>query len=190
MKILLLDNYDSFTYNLFHLLEKISSDEIIVKRNDEIFAHDLNSFDRIVLSPGPGLPNDAGNMMSIIDNWKKTKPILGVCLGQQALALSCGSELENLKNVFHGVASPIYFNKNEKLFENIPQESLVGRYHSWVVTENSLPPEILIIARDKENSIMAIKHKDYPFYGVQFHPESIMTDHGELLLQNWLRIKF
>lgn len=190
MKILLLDNYDSFTFNLFHLIEKISDFEIQVIRNDEIKANECSRFDAIILSPGPGLPNQAGNMMDIIESWKKDKPILGVCLGHQALSISCGAILQNLPNVFHGVATPLYFDESDLLFNTFMQRSLVGRYHSWVIKEESLPSDISIIARDAEKNIMAIKHQVYPFYGVQFHPESILTTDGEIFLKNWLNIYF
>jgi anthranilate synthase component II len=189
MKILLLDNYDSFTYNLYHLLHDCGESEIIVRRNNEITLDEVNVFDKILLSPGPGLPNGAGLMPEIIKQFAKEKNILGVCLGLQAITESFGGSLLNLKNVFHGVATNIYVkNGGDKLFLNVPGVFPAGRYHSWVADSATLPSCLEITAIDNENQIMAIKHRELNIYGVQFHPESVLTPCGKTIIQNWLRL--
>ena len=185
-KVLIIDNYDSFTYNLKHQLE-VNNVIVEVRKNDQINLEEVNYFDKILLSPGPGLPSDAGIMPEIIKVYAGKKPILGICLGHQAIAEAFGGELKNLNSVFHGVALPVYYD-NEKLFEHLQNPFLAGRYHSWVINEDTLPEEIIIIARDKFSHIMAIKHKYLKVYGVQFHPESIMTPQGTQIITNWLKM--
>ncbi|MBA3898867.1 MAG: aminodeoxychorismate/anthranilate synthase component II [Bacteroidetes bacterium] len=184
--ILLLDNYDSFTYNLVHLVEKLTDLPLVVKRNDEINLDEVADFGRIILSPGPGLPADAGIMLELIKKYKETIPILGVCLGHQAIGEAFGAKLKNLGQVLHGVAVPVEHFGHEPLFTGIPNSFLTGRYHSWVVDENGFPDALQIIAKGQDGSIQALRHKNLNIWGVQFHPESIMTEYGEQLVKNWL----
>jgi anthranilate synthase component 2 len=186
MKILVLDNYDSFTYNLVHYLEKVSDAEIEVHRNDKISLKEIERFDKILLSPGPGIPSEAGILIDVIKTYASSKSILGVCLGQQAIAEAFGGSLSNLKEVFHGVATPIVIIVDDILFKNIPQKLNVGRYHSWAVNKNDLPDELEITAIDESGSIMALRHKRYDVRAVQFHPESILTEHGLKMIENWV----
>lgn len=186
MRILLLDNYDSFTYNLFHLVEKLSDCELLVKRNDAISLQEVDDFDKIILSPGPGLPKDAGIMPALILRYYKTKSILGVCLGHQAIAEAFGAKLINLSKVYHGVARPCNLLGTDSLFKGLKSGFLVGRYHSWVVDQESLPKELQVTAVDDEGICMGLRHQEYDIRGVQFHPESILSEGGELLLKNWL----
>lgn len=186
-KIVIIDNYDSFTYNLVHLVEQITNNNVTVLLNDSFDLEQLQSFDKIILSPGPGLPQNAGKTMQVIDAYKATKSILGVCLGHQAIGLAFGATLKNLDTVYHGIASNIYLTNNKNvLFSNIEMPMLVGRYHSWVVDTNSLPNELRVTATDNEDNIMAIEHTSFDVTGVQFHPESIMTPKGTVLMRNWL----
>ena len=187
MKIIVIDNYDSFTYNLVHYLEELKC-EVTVKRNDQVNIKEIEKFDKIVLSPGPGIPNEAGLLKEIISSFFNTKSILGVCLGHQAIAEVFGAELVNLKTVYHGVATDINIIKEDPLFNDLPNPLKVGRYHSWVVKE-PLPDDLEALAYDQNEQIMAFKHKTYNLRGVQFHPESILTEHGKDLLKNWLKIK-
>ena len=189
MKILVLDNYDSFTYNLVHYLEKASDAVIEVHRNDKISLEDIQRFDKILLSPGPGIPSEAGILLDVIKTYASTKSILGVCLGQQAIAEAFGGSLSNLNEVFHGVATPITIVKDNYLFVDIPQKLNVGRYHSWVVSETNFPSALEITAKDNENHIMALRHKTFDVRGVQFHPESILTEFGEEMMRVWLEKK-
>ena len=191
MKILIFDNYDSFTYNLVHVVEKIIHDTVDVYRNDKIPLEKVNDYDKIILSPGPGLPVESGLLLPLIKEYAATKSILGVCLGQQAIAENFGGKLVNLKNVFHGVASKIKINENRTLSENdvfksLPNELEAGRYHSWVVDKNDFPAELEITAEDENGYIMALRHKTFDVQGVQFHPESVLTPHGEKIMKNWL----
>jgi len=187
MKILLLDNYDSFTFNLLHLIEQFDGVEVDVFRNDEIELSQIDEYDRIVLSPGPGLPEEAGIMMDLIKEFSSVKPILGVCLGHQAIAQSFGAKLFNLEKVQHGVSTDtIILDSSEKIFKNIPSPFKSGRYHSWVVDRNQLPVCLVITALDKDQNIMALRHSTRNACGVQFHPESILTEHGKTLISNWL----
>jgi anthranilate synthase component 2 len=189
MKILVLDNYDSFTYNLVHILKEISSGSVDVFRNDQIKIEDISSYDKILISPGPGVPDQAGITKNLISHYSKSKSILGVCLGCQAIAEAFGGSLINLKKVYHGVETDIIVtDESEKLFTDIPASFTAGRYHSWVVNEIGLPPEIKITARDDEGLIMAISHTESDVRGVQFHPESVMTKYGKQILLNWLKI--
>lgn len=186
--ILLLDNYDSFTFNLLHYVEEFGEHQIEVFRNDQIEVNEVNRFDGIILSPGPGIPSEAGNMLSIIKRYYSTKRIFGVCLGEQAIAESFGGTLINLEKVYHGVSSSIIVNNPPHyLFDGIPEIFEAGRYHSWVVNPNNLPSCFRIEATDQNGQIMAISHKDFDVCGVQFHPESILTPVGKQIIFNWLK---
>jgi anthranilate synthase component 2 len=231
MKILVFDNYDSFTYNLVHLVEKILHQKVEVHRNDQIPLEKVKDYDKIILSPGPGIPEEAGLLLPLIKEYAATKSILGVCLGHQAIGQAFGGKLVNLSKVYHGVATPITIVKREpanlkretangkkakagavaaasaeavakvdsplaidhsraahhSLFDNLPNEFEVGRYHSWVVSEEGFPEELEITARDANNFIMALQHRTYDVQGVQFHPESVLTPKGEDILRNWLK---
>jgi anthranilate synthase component 2 len=187
--ILVFDNYDSFTYNLVHLVEKIINGKVTVYRNDEIPLEKINDFDKIILSPGPGIPEEAGLLLPLIKTYAPTKSIFGVCLGQQAIGQAFGANLINLKDVYHGVATPVNIVSREgRLFKDLPDELEVGRYHSWVVEEQSLPADLTITARDEHGYIMGLQHTKYDVSGVQFHPESVLTPHGEKILRNWLEM--
>jgi anthranilate synthase component 2 len=192
MKILVFDNYDSFTYNLVHLVEKITHDKVDVYRNDEIALEKVNEYDKIILSPGPGIPEEAGLLLPLIKMYAPTKSILGVCLGHQAIGQAFGGTLTNLSTVYHGVATPIRINNeelviNNSLFKGLPQTLEVGRYHSWVVDKKDFPNELEITAEDGNGYIMALQHKQYDVQGVQFHPESVLTPDGEKIIRNWLK---
>jgi anthranilate synthase component II len=189
MNIVIIDNYDSFTYNLSHLVEKIISKEVTVLCNDKFEMADLKAFDKIILSPGPGLPNEAGKTLEVIEQFKDNKPILGVCLGLQAIGVAFNCKLKNLDNVYHGIEKPIYFTNNKTLiYKEVKEGTKVGRYHSWVIDENHLNKDLLITATDEDGNIMSLKHKIFELEGVQFHPESIMTLEGERIMRNWLLI--
>lgn len=185
--ILIIDNYDSFTYNLVHLVNEIGL-QCDVWRNDKFNIDDVNAYDRIILSPGPGIPREAGLLMEVIEKYSPHKSIFGVCLGQQAIAEVFGGSLHNLNQPMHGIATPIKVtDKQERLFAGLPESFKVGRYHSWVVNGNDLPEAFNITAIDEvDNSVMAISHKTYDVRGVQFHPESILTEYGKEMLKNWL----
>ena len=188
MKILILDNYDSFTYNLVHCLRELAGDaEMTVVRNDQITIDEVEAYDKILLSPGPGIPEEAGIMPELIKRYGATKSILGVCLGHQAIAEAYGASLYNMSEVLHGVSSKIKVVKPEdRLFNEIPSEYEICHYHSWNVSKEDLGSELEVTAYDELGEIMAISHKEYDVKGVQFHPESIMTEHGHKLLENWL----
>lgn len=186
MNILLIDNYDSFTYNLVHIIEKYSAAKVAVFKNDQIGLSDINKFDKILLSPGPGLPKDAGIMPELIKNFHPTKSILGVCLGMQAIGEAFGATLKNLETVMHGVKTPVHITHTDPLFNECPQTFQVGRYHSWVIDKTNLPSSLEIIAEDERHEIMALSHKTFDVKGVQFHPESILTEYGEQIILNWL----
>lgn len=185
-KILILDNYDSFTYNLVHLVEKVSYIPFDVFRNDEIELSEINKYDKILLSPGPGLPKDAGIMPELIKTYSDTKNIFGVCLGLQAIGEAFGAKLKNLENVFHGVATEIEIINEDFLFNKCPKKFKVGRYHSWVVDSNDLPSCFYITAIDTDKNIMSLSHKTLKIKGVQFHPESILSEYGEEIMKSWL----
>jgi anthranilate synthase component 2 len=192
MKILVFDNYDSFTYNLVHLVEKITGDKAEVYRNDEIALEKVKAFDKIILSPGPGIPEEAGLLLPLIKEYAATKSILGVCLGHQAIGQAFGGELINLSTVFHGVATEIGLLSREPgarspLFAGLPGKIEVGRYHSWIVSDHNFPEELEVTARDDNGYIMALQHKQFDVQGVQFHPESVLTPDGEMILKNWLK---
>jgi anthranilate synthase component 2 len=185
--ILLLDNYDSFTWNLYHYLDQLAVEPVEVIRNDRMHAADAGKFSGIVFSPGPGLPSEAGVMPQIISLYQKTIPMLGICLGHQALAEAHGARLENLDEVQHGVQREIGVSSpDDRRFKGIPGLFKAGLYHSWVVSRSGLPDDLIITATDHAGRIMALSHKTYPFSGVQFHPESVMTLHGKALIRNWL----
>jgi anthranilate synthase component II len=188
-KILVFDNYDSFTYNLVQYVQNTGNHEIDVVLNDEISLDDVVSYDGIILSPGPGLPSEAGLLKPLIERYKSTKRIFGVCLGQQAIAEVFGGTLLNLSTVYHGVATPITFtNPKHYLFEGLPETIEAGRYHSWVVENKTLPSCLNIEAIDQEGQIMALSHKKYDVCGVQFHPESVLTPLGIKIIYNWLKM--
>ncbi len=186
-KLLIIDNYDSFTYNLVHLVNELGL-ECEVWRNDRFKLEDVAAFDKIILSPGPGIPSEAGLLLKVIETYAPSKSIFGVCLGQQAIAQVFGGELYNLRRPMHGFATPIkVIDPEEKLFAGLPETFNVGRYHSWAVAAKGLPDELLITAIDEQdNSIMALRHQTYDVRGVQFHPESVLTEHGKAMMHNWL----
>jgi len=187
MKILILDNYDSFTYNLVHMVEKITGIFPAVFRNDEISIEDINYYDMIMLSPGPGIPEEAGILKEVIKTYAGIKPIFGVCLGLQAITEVFGGEIINLEAVFHGVATKMTVtDKNATIFKEVPETFLAARYHSWAATDEGFPEEIQVTARDEAGLIQAIEHKVFPISAVQFHPESILTDVGEQLVRNFI----
>lgn len=186
MKIAVIDNYDSFTYNLVHYLEDLNA-TVTVFRNDELELEELDSFDKILLSPGPGIPDEAGLLKPIIAQYAATKSILGVCLGQQAIGEVFGGSLINLEKVYHGVASTVNPTvTDELLFKDLPTEFEVGRYHSWVVNTADFPEVLEITSTDENGQIMSLRHKTLDVKGVQFHPESVLTPHGKTILKNWL----
>ena len=188
MKILVLDNYDSFTYNLVHLLRELGhGPRLTVTRNDQLTLEEVDDYDAILLSPGPGIPTEAGLMPAIIRKYAPTKRILGVCLGHQGLAESFGAELYNIPAVLHGVANEAEVTvPDERLFAGLPERFQVGRYHSWAVRPESMPATLEVTARDANGEVLAFRHREYDVRGVQFHPESILTEHGAQMLENWL----
>ncbi len=188
-KVLILDNYDSFTYNLVHYVEANPNYEVDVFRNDEITLKDVGNYETIILSPGPGLPKDAGILKEVISTYAASKKILGVCLGMQAMGEVFGGELINLNDVFHGVATPITVtDPSDLLYKGLPSSFDIGRYHSWVVSNKEFPEVLKITSIDENNQIMSLKHKEHKLYGVQFHPESILTEHGKEMITNFLNI--
>lgn len=192
MKILVFDNYDSFTYNLVHLVKKIIGEKVEVFRNDQIPMEEVERFDKIILSPGPGIPEEAGLLLPLIKTYAARKSILGVCLGHQAIGQAFGGTLINLANVYHGVATPIMVETDRILapndvFQELPATLEVGRYHSWVINDEGFPETLEITARDANGQIMALRHKQYDVQGVQFHPESVLTPDGEKIMRNWLK---
>ena len=227
MKILVFDNYDSFTYNLVHLVEKITHQKVDVHRNDQIPLEKVKEYDKIILSPGPGIPEEAGMLLPLIREYASSKSILGVCLGHQAIGEAFGGKLVNLSTVYHGVATPIrvvnaepacpagrwsmvnegndspitthhlptgqagspltIHHSPKDLFKDLPEELEVGRYHSWILSDEGFPEDLEVTARDANNYIMGLRHKKYDVHGVQFHPESVLTPMGEQILRNWLK---
>lgn len=186
MKILVFDNYDSFTYNIVHALRELGVEPDVV-RNDQISLDDVEKYDKIVVSPGPGIPEEAGLLMPLLKRYAGKKPILGVCLGHQAIGENFGAHLFNLPEVFHGIATPVKVEKEDYLFEGLPRDFQVGRYHSWVVDKKDFPEEELeVIATDHNGMIMAMRHKKHDIRGVQFHPESVLTPDGKKIISNWL----
>jgi anthranilate synthase component 2 len=189
MKILLFDNYDSFTYNLRHVLRELGA-EVDVRRNDRIALDDVAAFDKIVLSPGPGIPSESGLLLPLIERYAPTKSILGVCLGEQAIGEAFGAKLLNLTHVFHGVCSEVRVVADDPLFEGLEPGFRAGRYHSWVVATDGFPACLEITAVDvAEGRIMALRHRTYDVRGVQFHPESVLTPQGKTLIKNWINSK-
>ena len=186
MSILLLDNYDSFTYNLLHVVKELGATNVEVFRNDQIDLDEVERFDKIILSPGPGIPEEAGLLLPIIKRYAATKSILGVCLGHQAIGEAFGAKLENLTDVYHGVQTPIDILKEDLLFAGLGKEIPVGRYHSWVVGNENFPDCLEITAKSREGQIMALRHKTYRVHGIQFHPESVLTPDGKEIVRNFL----
>jgi len=185
-KVLVIDNYDSFTYNLVHLVNELGR-EVVVWRNDKFKLEDVAAYDKIILSPGPGIPVEAGLLLDVIKTYASTKSIFGVCLGQQAIAEAFGGSLLNLGRPMHGIATPIsVVDESEVLFQDCPKEINVGRYHSWVVNPGDLPDCLVVTATDADQEIMALRHNDFDVRGVQFHPESVLTDYGKQMMKNWL----
>jgi len=206
MKILIFDNYDSFTYNLVHLVEKITHEKVDVYRNDKIPLEKISEYDKIILSPGPGVPSEAGLLLPLIKEYAATKSILGVCLGHQAIGEAFGGKLTNLSSVFHGVATPMSIvnrqssnvsdvnslltthHSQKDLFKGLDDTFDAGRYHSWIISKENFPDELEITAEDENGYIMALQHKTYDVQGVQFHPESVLTPDGERIMRNWLGV--
>ncbi|WP_029905243.1 aminodeoxychorismate/anthranilate synthase component II [Prevotella sp. 10(H)] len=186
MKILIFDNYDSFTYNLVHLVKELGFTDVDVYRNDKIALEDIAKYDKIILSPGPGIPSEAGLLLPLIKEYAGKKPILGVCLGHQAIGETFGGKLANLEDVYHGVATKIMITKPDYIFDGLDKELEVGRYHSWIVENKNLPECIEVTAIDSNGQIMALCHKEYDIHGVQFHPESVLTPAGETIVKNFL----
>ena len=189
IKILLFDNYDSFTYNLVHAIKSLGYENVDVYRNDKIELSQIDLYDKIILSPGPGLPSEAGIMMEVIKEYAGKKSILGVCLGHQAIAETFGAKLENIPTVFHGVQTSIKIVQEDYLFAGLPNEILAGRYHSWIVSKSDFPDKLEVTAVDKAGDIMALKHKTLDLHGVQFHPETMLTPDGVQIIQNFLQTK-
>jgi len=187
-KILLFDNYDSFTYNLLHAVKELGYTEVDVIRNDQISLDEVDQYDKILLSPGPGIPSESGILLPLIKRYASTKSIMGVCLGEQAIGEAFGATLFNLPEVIHGVQTPIrIIDEGEVLFRNLPSEIQGGRYHSWVVSRENFPyDELEITAEDENGQIMALRHRTYDVRGIQFHPESVLTPQGKVILKNWL----
>lgn len=185
MKIVIIDNYDSFTYNLSHLLKELGAD-VTVLRNDCFELKDLEEFDKIVLSPGPGIPEEAGLLLDVIKEYSRKKPILGVCLGEQAIGEVFGGKLVNLSTVYHGIQSPVDITVDDYIFDGLGKEIPVGRYHSWVVDNDGFPDDLEVTAVSKEGCIMALRHRKYDVRGIQFHPESVLTPDGKQMIRNWI----
>ncbi|GHT02520.1 aminodeoxychorismate/anthranilate synthase component II [Bacteroidia bacterium] len=186
MKILIFDNYDSFTYNLVHIVKELGYKDVEVHRNDKISLDEVEKFDKIILSPGPGIPSEAGLLLPLIQRFASGKSILGVCLGHQAIAEAFGGQLINLEDVYHGVATPVNIIAEDRLFENLPESFDVGRYHSWIVSKEAFPKELEITAEDSSGQIMAFKHKTKDVHGVQFHPESVLTPQGKEIVKSFI----
>lgn len=185
MNIAIIDNYDSFTYNLSHLVKE-SGAAVTVLRNDRFCMKELETFDKLLLSPGPGIPEEAGLLLDVIRTYAGRKPILGVCLGEQAIGEAFGARLTNLKEVYHGIQSPVRIVCRDYLFDGLPDEIAVGRYHSWVVDTAAFPSCLEVTAVSREGYIMALRHKLFDVRGIQFHPESVLTPDGKRMIQNWL----
>lgn len=186
MKVLIIDNYDSFTFNLFHIVEQYVANVVVV-RNNKLDIDDPAGFDRLIISPGPGLPNEAGNICEVVNTYACKMPILGICLGMQAIAVAFGGKLVNLKKVYHGKKMNIQIIEEDKIFEGLPKNIQVGRYHSWVIDKKSLPVDFIVTSVDDEGNPMSLNHEVYNLHGLQFHPESIMTEHGNTMLKNWIK---
>lgn len=189
MKILLFDNYDSFTYNLLHVIKSLGYTDVDVIRNDKTTLDEVEKYDKIILSPGPGIPTEAGVLLPLIKRYAPIKSMLGVCLGHQAIGQAFGADLINLENVCHGIQTPIIKVKDDLLFEGLESPFMAGRYHSWVVSPENFPKELEITAKDENGQIMALRHKTYDVRGIQFHPESVLTPQGKRIIKNWLENK-
>ena len=185
MKIVIIDNYDSFTYNLSHLVKELGA-EVAVVRNDQFRLDEIEAYSKIILSPGPGIPSEAGLLLDVIRTYAGRKPILGVCLGHQAIGEVFGAKLENLSDVFHGVATPCHIITDDPIFSGISRDITIGRYHSWVVAREDLPDCLEVTAVSDEGQIMALRHRNLNVRGIQFHPESVLTPDGKKMLQNWM----
>jgi anthranilate synthase component 2 len=187
MKILVLDNYDSFTYNLVHILRTLGlHKDLAVFRNDKITIEEVGQYDCVLLSPGPGIPKDAGIMSEIIREYGATKSILGVCLGHQAIGEAYGAQLYNLDEVYHGVVTDIFLKSSDPIFHEVPDSFKACRYHSWAISNKNLPQDLIVTSEDANQCVMSVKHKEYNVRGLQFHPESIMSSHGKKMIINWL----
>lgn len=186
MNTVIIDNYDSFTYNLAHLVKELGA-EVSVVRNDQFRLSELKPFDKIILSPGPGIPTEAGLLMDVIDAYASVKPILGVCLGHQAIGEYFGGKLTNLSQVFHGIASTISITAPDYIYKELPAQVQVGRYHSWVVDNEGLPDCLEVTSVSEEGQIMSLRHKQYDVRGIQYHPESVLTPEGRKIIANWLK---
>lgn len=185
MKILILDNYDSFTYNIVHVVRELGLNPVVV-RNDKITLPEIEEYDKIIISPGPGIPSEAGILPDLLKEYAGKKPILGVCLGHQAIAENFGAKLENLKEVYHGVQTLAYKSADDYILKAFPNEFPIGRYHSWIVSNEDLPEELIVTSRDDEGNIMSLRHRDFDIHGVQFHPESLLTPDGVKVIEAFL----
>ena len=184
-KTVIIDNYDSFTYNLSHLLKELGA-QVTVYRNDKFQLEELEEFDKIILSPGPGIPEEAGLLMDVIKTYAGQKPILGVCLGHQAIGQVFGAKLTNLSDVYHGVETAIHITDKDYIFESLPDSFMVGRYHSWVVDNEGFPSCREITSVSDEGCILSLRHREYDIRGIQYHPESVLTPNGKIIIKNWL----
>jgi anthranilate synthase component 2 len=184
-RLVIIDNYDSFTYNLSHLVKELGADVTVV-RNDQFELSSLDAFSKIILSPGPGIPSEAGLLLDVIRSFAGRKPILGVCLGHQAIGEAFGARLENLSDVFHGVATPCRIVASDPIFNGLPSDITVGRYHSWVVAREALPACLEVTAESPEGLVMALRHREYDVHGIQFHPESVLTPEGKTIIKNFI----
>lgn len=187
MKIVIIDNYDSFTYNLSHLVKELGTD-VTVFRNDKFLLNEIEQYDKIILSPGPGIPSEAGLLLDVIRTYRGRKPMLGVCLGHQAIGEVFGARLTNLSTVYHGVATEGTQYGNDPIFRGMPKRIIMGRYHSWVVDSTSLPECLEVTAMSDDGYIMALRHRHYDIHGIQFHPESVLTPEGRQIVKNWLEL--
>lgn len=187
MKIVIIDNYDSFTYNLSHLVKELGAD-VTVFRNDKFLLNEIEQYDKIILSPGPGIPSEAGLLLDVIRTYRGRKPMLGVCLGHQAIGEVFGARLTNLSTVYHGVATEGTQYGNDPIFRGMPKRIIMGRYHSWVVDSTSLPECLEVTAMSDDGYIMALRHRHYDIHGIQFHPESVLTPEGRQTVKNWLEL--
>ena len=187
MKIVIIDNYDSFTYNLSHLVKELGAD-VTVFRNDKFLLNEIEQYDKIILSPGPGIPSEAGLLLDVIRTYRGRKPMIGVCLGHQAIGEVFGARLTNLSTVYHGVATEGTQYGNDPIFRGMPKRIIMGRYHSWVVDSTSLPECLEVTAMSDDGYIMALRHRHYDIHGIQFHPESVLTPEGRQIVKNWLEL--
>lgn len=183
----MIDNYDSFTYNLVHLVKELGA-EIEVFRNDQFELPELERFEKIMLSPGPGIPEEAGKLIDVIREYAGKKPILGICLGEQAIGEFFGGKLVNLSDVFHGVQTPAHIVSSDPIFNDMEKDIVVGRYHSWVVDAESIPPCLEVTCISDEGQVMALRHRNYDIRGIQFHPESVLTPEGKKMINNWINL--